>query len=354
VLHFCGDADRRPPSLPCTNKMTKFVWRQYGDAGREYLKTDKSIYRSIQNQRSRDDWFRMGESTMETNIVPIGPDLPLVNPNVTGRLTDMQVLSLFETSDLPKVGGYIQAEDAWDARSKAALVRGPRTENVMIYPMSQANLFRVAYLVEEIRGVAQVEGFVNKFDEMATFFLMSQIARREGSACVDPPCSLPFDTQDPVGAFVREWIASRAHGVYDAIIDSICHQHATFSECACIQRARDVDYLRLAGKTEMSDACWYLPCKSSKTMYIPSDLQRVECPNVCAILSKFENDNNVTITESTRVQSCPRHVQPGPSVHPAPPVPTPDSTSESSTSRLIAIGVTLPAVTLILFALYSA
>lgn len=229
------------------------------------------------------------------------------NPSRTGR-DEEYVLWLFESPNSGETvieGGIINntfGEDFQAMYNYGQLSSSSNLEDIYIMPNN--NTLRFSYLLSQINTIHQFESFRSKFSSGSFQILMTLIAKNTAKKCnSETQCSV-LKGIDDVSQYVQTWLGSQPTGVVDAIKINICNSHPDLKECACLNRSSSSDYNLIASEMKSSDACWFLPCKDSKTYQITSDLQNPTCPEICQVIYKLQNINTLTFSNNINVLNC--------------------------------------------------
>lgn len=120
-------------------------------------------------------------------------------------------------------------------------------------------------------------GKTNTFNDLAKKF-----CSRPSNTCMNglTNCS-KFTSTGKDGTFCRQWLGDMTSKEQDLTLTDHCVNHST-SDCACILRSLDPEYLKMKQNTPINDNCWWKPCFDSTSYLVPHEVKRQLCPNnVC-------------------------------------------------------------------------
>lgn len=88
---------------------------------------------------------------------------------------------------------------------------------------------------------------------------------------------------------VEEWFRTTSVDNREKVASTFCRNHPNAYECGCFNRQHDKVYQGLSLGNEMSDPCWYIPCKYGGDTFIPKQLLGSECKigQVCKQVNNY-------------------------------------------------------------------
>jgi len=138
-------------------------------------------------------------------------------------------------------------------------------------------------------------GKTKSFNKLATNFCSETT-----NSCMNglTNCS-QFTSTGKGGTFCRQWLSEMTSKEQDVILIDHCINHDT-SDCACILRSRDPEFLKLKSTIPINDNCWWRPCFDNTAYLVPHEIRRQMCPNnVCNSFIKTDRiGQNDTISDN--------------------------------------------------------
>jgi len=269
----------------------------------------------------------------------LGAQVP-PNPTHKPGTTLSAALAAFESSQ-PKVTTVTQptqTSDSTVAFNVCAISQSPGENyisqwNTPANPASDNYTVNCTYVTSELITQAQLKTLKQRSTPATYTTAMTTLAATPSTTCPPNPttgapqttCSTLKSTTE-IGAYLRTWFGTLAPTVKDPVETTICANHPTFPECACMLRETDPNYTAIRDIQGLPEACWYTPCANSSDFLVPSTLMGATCPvTTCQTLTDYMSTHNITPQQPSNITICPDKPQVE-YILPAPTVPTPAPT----------------------------
>lgn len=135
----------------------------------------------------------------------------------------------------------------------------------------------------KIHTADQLIAFRRKFGNTKSFHdLATKFCDRPSNKCMNglTNCS-KYTSTGKDGTFCRQFLGEMTNKEQDTQIIDHCINHKT-SDCACILRSHDPEFLKMKQHTPINDNCWWKPCFDNTSYLVPHEVKRQMCPNnVC-------------------------------------------------------------------------
>lgn len=206
------------------------------------------------------------------------------------------------------IGGGAQTSTVWDSVKKA--------------PYLTCN-----FNLDKITSLKQVQNWKSKFgtggdydDVMKNYCKQITTQNCITNPYTDKPmkkCSLMFSKSDTE---CTEWFNKLKPQKRDGFIQQVCKEHEDLDECKCQNRERDPVYQTVSHTKEISDGCWWKPCKNTGSNLVPSNLLKPKCPsNLCETSINIDRaGHDVSIKNINNYITCGYKPKPTPNPKPTP------------------------------------
>jgi len=154
----------------------------------------------------------------------------------------------------------------------------------------------------------------------------------------------------------------------DSLIADVCTKNPSLPECGCQNRELNKVYKGIGQIQDISDGCWWKPCKNPAYFFRPSEFDKPTCPaDLCQTVISVIDANNVDVAGTSADISCSfdnkstgsssSGSKPGPGPSPSSSSSSgPGSSSSSSYKTLtivaISIGVVVGVIAIIMLIVY--
>jgi len=169
---------------------------------------------------------------------------------------------------------------------------------------------KCTYDIDSINSIDQINRWINKFGKNKDYDkIMLNFCAREMKNCADGNATCSFKNSDSIeGKICKSWYNEQKRN-HDAqtLVETICNKNRSFPECKCINRASDPLYQKFksGGTKNYNDGCWYIPCTSEATQFIPQDLYKPVCPDkLCQNILSFVDTGNVDVNGIQNTINC--------------------------------------------------
>lgn len=156
------------------------------------------------------------------------------------------------------------------------------------------------YELENVDTIAQLENYKNKFGDANYDKLLAAYCERPTTNCPEglKSCSI-IKSLSEGGNACRDWFAKLpTNELRDAAAQNYCFKYDT-DDCKCVNRSLTEEYKNLKQGNPFSDKCWFVPCANPSRYFVPSILEKDECPdNVCEVIFNVYKDRDVSIYDN--------------------------------------------------------
>ena len=169
---------------------------------------------------------------------------------------------------------------------------------------------KCTYNVDDITSADQVNKWISKFGKGGDYDKMMQnFCSQNMDNCTNGQQSCSFKNSNSTeGKMCKFWYnEQQRNSAAQTVVEAICQKNPLFPECKCINRANDPLYqkFKVGGTKNYNDGCWYIPCTSEATQFIPRDLYKPICPDkLCQNILSFVDTGNVNMTGIQSTINC--------------------------------------------------
>lgn len=169
---------------------------------------------------------------------------------------------------------------------------------------------KCTYQVDSIDSIDQINKWISKFGKNKDYDkLMQKFCTREMQNCTNGNNICSFKNSNSTeGKICQSWYNEQKRSpMAQTLVETICNKNPLFPECKCINRALDPIYgkFKNGGTKNYNDGCWYIPCTSEATQFIPRDLYKPICPDkLCQNILSLIDTGNVDISGIQNTINC--------------------------------------------------